>query len=203
MDIKPTDKKDKLIIFFDEIKSGSVESAVKDLCKINIDDREYVQKKQGMGREERAFDRLRSSRPCPVSLFNLWRLVLRRALPLRCHPVLLRPCGNHLLRPYHVNGNSCVAGIQRAEGTQEHHVSHPSGDGACLRKSDRNESKRRRGEPCKRNPFQHHHLKNQSHQRAAERSAGIQAKLDFHSTGGVRIGNYNRNHLVTILIDYG
>lgn len=61
MDIKPTDKKDKLIIFFDEIKSGSVESAVKDLCKINIDDREYVQKKQGMGREERTFDRLRSS----------------------------------------------------------------------------------------------------------------------------------------------
>lgn len=44
MDIKPTDKKDKLIIFFDEIKSGSVESAVKDLCKINIDDRKYVQK---------------------------------------------------------------------------------------------------------------------------------------------------------------
>ena len=44
MDIKPTDKKDKLIIFFDEIKSGSVESAVKDLCKINIEDREYERK---------------------------------------------------------------------------------------------------------------------------------------------------------------
>ncbi|MCR5138966.1 MAG: hypothetical protein K6B45_02215 [Bacteroidaceae bacterium] len=46
MDIKPTDKKDKLIIFFDEIKSGSVESAVKDLCKINIEDREYERKKR-------------------------------------------------------------------------------------------------------------------------------------------------------------
>lgn len=51
MDIKPTDKKDKLIIFFDEIRSGSVESAVKDLCKINIDDREYVQKNRDWARK--------------------------------------------------------------------------------------------------------------------------------------------------------
>ena len=50
MDIKPTDKKDNLIIFFDEIKSGSVESAVKDLCKINIEDREYERKKRNQAR---------------------------------------------------------------------------------------------------------------------------------------------------------
>ena len=44
MDIKPTDKKDKIIIFFDDIKQSTVESAVKDICKINTDDAEYVKK---------------------------------------------------------------------------------------------------------------------------------------------------------------
>lgn len=46
MNIEPVDKKDKLILFFGEIKSSSVEAAVKDLCKINTDDGKYVEKMQ-------------------------------------------------------------------------------------------------------------------------------------------------------------
>lgn len=44
MDIKQTDRKDKIITFFDEVKSNTVESAIKDLMRINCDDMDYTQK---------------------------------------------------------------------------------------------------------------------------------------------------------------
>lgn len=44
MDIKQTDRKDKIITFFDEVKSSTVQSAIKDLMRINCDDMDYTQK---------------------------------------------------------------------------------------------------------------------------------------------------------------
>lgn len=44
MDIKQTDRKDKIITFFDEVKSNTVQSAIKDLMRINCDDMDYTQK---------------------------------------------------------------------------------------------------------------------------------------------------------------
>ena len=41
MEIKQLEPKDKVITFFGEFKSSTVESAIKDIVKINISDKEY------------------------------------------------------------------------------------------------------------------------------------------------------------------
>ena len=41
MEIKQLEPKDKVITFFGEFKSSNVESAIKDVVKINISDQEY------------------------------------------------------------------------------------------------------------------------------------------------------------------
>ena len=42
MDIKQLEPKEKVITFFGEIKSASVESAVKEIAKINLTDQAYI-----------------------------------------------------------------------------------------------------------------------------------------------------------------
>lgn len=43
MDIKQTERKDKIITFFSEVNSNSVESAIKEITKINCADHDYTQ----------------------------------------------------------------------------------------------------------------------------------------------------------------
>lgn len=43
MDIKQTDRKDKIITFFSEVNSSSVENAIKDITKINCADMDYTE----------------------------------------------------------------------------------------------------------------------------------------------------------------
>lgn len=44
MEIKQTERKDKVITFFDEVKSSTVGTAIKDITKINSDDMTYREK---------------------------------------------------------------------------------------------------------------------------------------------------------------
>ena len=44
MEIKQLEQKEKVITFFGEIKSATVENAIKEIVKINISDRDYVEK---------------------------------------------------------------------------------------------------------------------------------------------------------------
>lgn len=43
MDIKQTDRKDKIITFFSEVNSSSVENAIKEITKINCADQDYTE----------------------------------------------------------------------------------------------------------------------------------------------------------------
>lgn len=44
MEIKQIDQKEKIITFFGEIKSSTVEAAIKDIAKINASDLDYIEK---------------------------------------------------------------------------------------------------------------------------------------------------------------
>ena len=44
MEIKQLDPKEKVLTFFGEIKSSSVESAIKEIVKINLSDQDYLEK---------------------------------------------------------------------------------------------------------------------------------------------------------------
>ena len=44
MEIKQLEQKDKVITFFGEIKSATVENAIREIVKINLSDRDYVEK---------------------------------------------------------------------------------------------------------------------------------------------------------------
>lgn len=42
MDIKQLEPREKVLTFFGEIKSSSVETVIKEIAKINLSDREYI-----------------------------------------------------------------------------------------------------------------------------------------------------------------
>ena len=44
MEIKQLEPKDKVLTFFGEIKSTTVENTIKDIVKINLADRDYINK---------------------------------------------------------------------------------------------------------------------------------------------------------------
>lgn len=66
MDIKLVDKKDKIVLFFGEIKSSSVESVVKEISKINALDEEYIQESSNW--VEKNGLSVDSIRPSPIQL---------------------------------------------------------------------------------------------------------------------------------------
>lgn len=51
MDIRQTDRKDKIITFFEEVKSSTVEAVIKEIMKINYDDQDYTEKCQQWARD--------------------------------------------------------------------------------------------------------------------------------------------------------
>lgn len=51
MDIRQTDRKDKIITFFEEVKSSTVETVIKEIMKINYDDQDYTEKCQQWARD--------------------------------------------------------------------------------------------------------------------------------------------------------
>lgn len=53
MEIKQIERKDKIITFFGDIKNNSVEAAVKDIVRINLQDAEYIQKCIQWGKENK------------------------------------------------------------------------------------------------------------------------------------------------------
>lgn len=64
MEIRQLEPRDKIITFFGEIKSSTVESAVKDLMKINLSDLDYTEKCRQWAIENR-------QEPAPVILYPI------------------------------------------------------------------------------------------------------------------------------------
>ena len=67
MEIRQLEPKDKIITFFGEIKSSTVESVVKDIMKINLSDLDYIEKCRQWAIENR-------QEPAPVILSPIKRI---------------------------------------------------------------------------------------------------------------------------------